>query len=265
MGFVKTPEEVARIQAVLSAPRFVGAEMLSIDFLTRPEIVAAILPPGLEPASEPLVTAMVGRWRSNCVADFTGGAIYVMARHGEIEAPYVLSMYMDQDHAIIFGRDLFGEPKKHAHTTLQRRGGFMHGFVDRGGARLIEIKAELGADLGAGTAEGANFNIKATPSCTGIGLEDDPVLTLAAFRNSLTVQRRGQGSLALGSTAHDPLADLEIVELRGAAYLEGDLICTCRPLARLDAAGFVPYLYGRLDDWSALDTENVQTLYPQNA
>ena len=35
MGFVKTPEEVKRIEAVMKRPRFVGAEMLMIDFLTR--------------------------------------------------------------------------------------------------------------------------------------------------------------------------------------------------------------------------------------
>jgi hypothetical protein len=59
MGFVKTPEEVARIEKVASHPRFVGSEMLTIDFLTSPEFVASVLPPGLEPATEPLGTAMV--------------------------------------------------------------------------------------------------------------------------------------------------------------------------------------------------------------
>ena len=44
--------------------------------------------------------------------------------------------------------------------------------------------------------------------------------------------------------------------MRGASYIEGDLLSTCRPLARLPADEFVRYLYGRLDDWSALDTEN---------
>ncbi len=256
MGFVKTPEEIARIQAVLQRPRFVGAEMLTVDFLTRPEIVADVLPPGLEPAGEPLVTAMVGRWRSNCVADFTGGAIYVMARHGDIEAPYVLSMFMDQDHAIIFGRDLFGEPKKQAVTHLHRRGAHMHGYVERHGTRLIEIDADLPTDRGSAQASGKNFNIKALPSCTGVGLEDDPVLTLAEFDNHLTVRREGTATLTLRSTVHDPLADIEIVETMGAAYVEGDLLSTCRPLARLSAEAFVPYLYGRLDDWSVLDTEN---------
>jgi acetoacetate decarboxylase len=257
MGFVKSPEEVARIQSVLQRPRFVGAEMLTVDFLTSPDTVAAVLPPGLEPVDEPLVTAMVGRWRSNCVADFTGGAIYVMARHKDIEAPYVLAMYMDTDHAIIFGRDLFGEPKKQAATYLHRRDDLMHGYVERLGVRIIEIKAELPKDLGPAEVSGANFNVKALPACTGIGLEDDPVLTIAEFDNRLSVRREGTGELALRSTVHDPLSDLEIREIRGAGYIEGDLLSTCRPLARLPADKFVPYLYGRLDDWSALDTENL--------
>ncbi len=255
MGFVKTSAEVARIQAVLRQPRFVGAEMLTAEFLTRPETVEAILPPGLEPAAEPLVTAMVGRWRSNCVGDFSGGALYVLARHEAIEAPYVLAMFMDTDHAIIFGRDLFGEPKKQAASRLQRRGDRFHGYVERHGVRLIEIRAALPRELGPAHTEGRNFNIKALPSCTGVGLEDDPVLTLAEFDNRLSYRREGTGRVALRSTVHDPLADIEVVEMRGAAYIEGDLLSTCRALARLPGDAFLPYLYGRLDDWSALDTE----------
>jgi hypothetical protein len=45
MGFVKTREEIARLEKVLSHPRFVGAEMLTIDYLTTPEIVRSILRP----------------------------------------------------------------------------------------------------------------------------------------------------------------------------------------------------------------------------
>src|SRR5580658_6876914 len=212
MGFVKTPEEVARIEKVASHPRFVGSEMLTIDFLTTPEFVASVLPPGLEPATEPLVTAMVGRWRSNCVGDYAGGAIYLMARHKGIEAPYVLAMYMDADHAIMLGRDVFGEPKKRATSNLFRRGNAMHGYVERLGVRLIDIKAVLDKDLGPGTASGANFNIKATPAADATSCEDDAVVTLAEFDNTLTVRREGRASLVLGSTPHDPLRDIEIVE-----------------------------------------------------
>jgi acetoacetate decarboxylase len=163
MGFVKTPEEVARIEKVASRPRFVGSEMLTIDFLTTPEFVASVLPPGLESASEPLVTAMVGRWRSNCVGDYAGGAVYLMARHKTTEAPYVLAMYMDADHAIMFGRDFFGEPKKRATSDLRRNGQSIHGYLDRCGVRLIEIRAELTKDLGPGTASGANLTSRPFP------------------------------------------------------------------------------------------------------
>ena len=44
MSFVKTPEEIARIEQALRHPRFVNGEMLSVDFLTDPEFAAAVLP-----------------------------------------------------------------------------------------------------------------------------------------------------------------------------------------------------------------------------
>lgn len=260
MGFVKTADEVARIQSVLRQPRFVAAEMLSIDFLTRPETVAKVLPPGLEPSTEPLVSVMVGRWRSNCVADYCGGAVYVLARYRNIEAFYVLAMYMDSDQAIMFGRDVFGEPKKRAESNLQRRGRSMQGTVDRNGTRLIDIRAELGENLGPATVCGKNFNVKATPAPDGSGCESDPALTLAEFDNALTVRREGTGSLTLGSSLHDPLGDIDIVSLRGTAYVEGDLISRARTIGLLDKEAYFPYLLGRMDDWSALDTEKLLSL-----
>src|SRR5258708_31200105 len=139
MGFVRSSEEIARIQDTLSHPRFVGAEMLSVDFLPAPEFVQWVLPPGLEPADEPRVRAMIGRWRSNCVADFDGGAIYVAARHGELEGDYVLAMYMDRDQPMIFGRELFGEPKKQAVRRLQRRGPPMARWGMRGGGAPLRV------------------------------------------------------------------------------------------------------------------------------
>jgi acetoacetate decarboxylase len=260
MGFVRSSDEIARIQHTLSHPRFVGAEMLSLDFLTTPELVQSVLPPGLEPAAEPRVRAMVGRWRSNCVADFDGGAIYVAARHGELEGDYVLAMYMDRDQPIVFGRELFGEPKKQAVSRLQRRGSHMGGWILRDGVKLIELEVELTEDLGPEHVDGVNFNYKATPSCDGIGLEDDAVLTVASFANELTVQRAGTGTIALRSTPNDPLGEIEVVSILGASYTEGDLITSCRAAARIPADDFLPYALGRMDDWSLLDTEATRSL-----
>ena len=106
MGFVRSKEEIERIQEALHKPRFVNCEMLMVDFLTHQSTVEHLLPPGLEPTGNPRVTAMVGRWQSNCVGDFDGGALYIEACHKDIVGDYVLAMYMDRDQPIIYGREL---------------------------------------------------------------------------------------------------------------------------------------------------------------
>jgi acetoacetate decarboxylase len=261
MGFVKRPEEIARIEHALSHPRFVNGEMLSVEFLTDPATVEHVLPPPLEPTGEPRVTAMVGRWQSNCVGDFYGGAIYVSARHEGIDGQYVLAMYMDNDVPTIYGRDLFGEPKKLATSALHRSGETFSGRLERGGVRLIELHGHLTTDLGPFDAEGVNFNFKARPAANGIGLEEDAILTRATFQTHARVAREGAGSVVLRGTVHDPLDELPVRQVLRAAYVECDLIASCEAVATVPADVFAPYHHGRHDDWSALDTES-QALVP---
>jgi acetoacetate decarboxylase len=255
MSFVKTPEEIARIEEALRHPRFVNGEMLSVDFLTEPEFVASVLPPPLQPADVPRVTAMVGRWQSNCVGDFYGGAIYVAARHDGLDGDYVLAMYMDGDVPTIYGRDLFGEPKKLARSGLHRRGERFNGWLERGGVRLLELRADLHEDLGASEGEGVNFNFKARPAANGIGLQEDAILTRAIFQTSVRSAWQGSGSIVLRGTVHDPLDEIPVVSVLRGAYVECDLLARCESIATVAADTFLPYHHGRHDDWSALDTE----------
>ena len=147
MGFVKTREEVARIQATLAEPHFFSAQMLTIQYLTKPEIIRHVLPPGLQPTDQPLVTAMVGRWgRSNCVHAFAGGALYVQAKHKDYVGDYCLAMPMSTDVAIIFGRELFGEPKKQARVKLHSDGNAMRGTIERWVILQGEAKVEIGGE-----------------------------------------------------------------------------------------------------------------------
>ena len=255
MGFVKTPEEIARIEHALSHPRFVNGEMLSVDFLSDPDYVASILPPPLASGDSPAITAMIGRWQSNCVGDFFGGSIYVSARHDGIDGLYVLAMFMDGDVPTIYGRDLFGEPKKLARSQLHRRGDQFNAWLERNGVVLMELRAELPEDLGPSESEGVNFNFKARPAANGVGLEEDAILTRATFQSIARVARSGSGSLTLRGTVHDPLDEIPIVQVTGASFVECDLIANCEAVATVPADQFVPFHYGRHDDWSALDTE----------
>jgi acetoacetate decarboxylase len=252
VGFVKTAAEVARIEAALAAPRFGGAQMLSVEFLADPDFLAAILPPPLVPAEEPRMRAMVGRWASNCVGDFAGGTIYVACAHEGLEGEYNLAQYMDGDAPTIFGRDLFGEPKKIAAATLRARGASMHGTIARHGVPLIELEAELDRDNGTFHATRESYNVKSRPAADGRGLEEDAILTRAHYDITGRVSLAGQGRIALRGTVHDPLDEIPIRNVLRATYFEGDLAATVAIAARIPAATFAPFHHGRNDDWSAL-------------
>jgi acetoacetate decarboxylase len=252
VGFVKSAEEIAAIEAALSAPRFGGAQMLSVEFLSDPEFVAAVLPPPLEPLAAPRMRAMVGRWQSNCVGDFAGGCVYVACAHQGVEGEYNLAQYMDGDAATIFGRDLFGEPKKVARSALRRRGQLMRGTIERGGVTLVGIEAELTRDLGPFEATRESYNVKSRPAADGHGLEEDALLTRAHYEIAARVSLEGEGRLALAGTVHDPLGEIPIAGIIRATYFEGDLAATVEVAATIPAAAFAPYHHGRNDDWSVL-------------
>jgi acetoacetate decarboxylase len=255
MGFVKTAAEIERIEAALSAPRFSAAQLLSVEFLSDPEFVAAVLPPPLEPLEKPKMRAMVGRWESNCVGDFEGGTVYVGAQYEGVAGEYQLCQYIDRDPATIFGREVFGEPKKYGSTGLLRRGQHFRGWVDSGGVRLLEIEGEMDTDRGPFRATGYSYNFKSRPAVDGRGLQEDAILTRMNMEVRATASLAGAGAMNLRGSAHDPLDEIPVASLTRATYLEADLSATGEQVASTPAAVFAPYHHGRNYDWSALNTE----------
>jgi acetoacetate decarboxylase len=252
MGFVRTPEEIERIEQALSAPRWTG-EWLSVQFLTESATLERLLPPPLEPGLEPLATATVGRWQSSCLGDFAGGVLSLAARHDGVDGDYVLALYMDREPPIVFGREVFGEPKKLAATRLLHSDGNVHAWVERHGHRLMELRAHVGADAGPTRYERFSFNFKARTAAGGRGLQEDAILTRTRFAVELQSRRRGEGTVDLASGPHDPLAEVEVVEVRGATYGADDCEPTCEAVATVSSAAFLPYHYGRQDDWLLLN------------
>ena len=252
MGYVKTADEIARIEAALAALRLTG-QLFSVAFLTDPGTVARLLPPLLSPAAEPLATVTVGRWHSSCLGVFAGGVLNLAASHAGVDGAYVLALYMDREPPVAFGRDVFGEPKKLATSGLVRDGDRVHAWVDRHGVRLFELRGVLEGDLGPGRGERSTFNVKARTAASGRGLEEDAILTRTRFESTLRSQRPGRASVALGHGVHDPVAEVEVREVRRAVFGEDETVAHCQAVAAVPAATFLPYHYGRQDDWLALD------------
>src|ERR1700730_10377636 len=122
-SWTRSAEEIKKIEETLHAPIFADARWLSVQYLTRPEIVREVLPPPLEPAAEPLVTVGIGTLgRSHCVGPLDGEVMVGAARHKDVEGGFCLAMPISTAVAIIFGRELYGEPKKQARIQLKSDG-----------------------------------------------------------------------------------------------------------------------------------------------
>ena len=249
MRYVKSPEEVARIQALFAEPVFADSRVLTVVFETTPDFIAAVLPPGLAPDARPLASAFVGTFgASNCVGPFNGAAVLVRARHGDLAGNYCLTMPMSTDAAIIFGRELYGEPKKLADVRLERAGDTLHGSVTRYGVTFLELHARMVESGEPVDAPGSTFHYKFTPSPDGRGFDADPVLVHIRSETAIRHLERGAGELVLRESVHDPVADIPVVRVLGATYAEGETRTFGRTLARVDPQAFLPYAFAKMDD-----------------
>jgi acetoacetate decarboxylase len=252
-SWVKSPEQIRKIEDVLARPAFLEGRTLTVTYLTRPEIIRQLLPPPLEPVGEPLVSVGVGTFgSSNCVGAFDGGWVDVRAKYSGIEASYCLAMPMSTDVAIIFGRELFGEPKKQARVRLESDGDVTRGIVERHGIPFFSVEARLTENLPVnGPAQSDRFHFKFMHAADGRGLEFDPVIVHAHFETTVRAMRRGEGKVIFKPSHHDPLSELEILEFRGAVYMEGDVYANAKRVGTVDAKRFLPYAFQNIDDYSA--------------
>ncbi|MGH2968105.1 MAG: acetoacetate decarboxylase family protein, partial [Solirubrobacteraceae bacterium] len=185
---------------------------------------------------------------------FSGGTLNLAARHGDVEGAYVLVIYMDVEPPIAFGRELFGEPKKLGRSGLLRDRDHVHAWVERHGVRLFDLRADVGDNEGPSRMERTTFNYKARTAAHGRGLEEDAILTHTRFDVALRALRTGTGSVSLGRGVHDPVDEIEVLEVRRVAFGQDESAARCRAAATVAADHFLPYHYGRQDDWLALDT-----------
>jgi hypothetical protein len=81
------------------------------------------------------------------------------------------------------------------------------------------------------------------------------VLVMASFKTRPTLVESGVATLTLANTTLDPLGEIEILEVLDASYVEADTFSRCEALTRVDARAFLPYAYGKLDDYASLDNE----------
>jgi acetoacetate decarboxylase len=259
-SFVKDPIDLKKFS---SAPTtFYDAEMLTAYWETDPEVVARILPPPLEPAARPLVSAFVANYpRTNFCPAYKEAALFVLADfEGEL-GNYCLSMPISDGMAMGLGREVYGFPKKMAEIELTKNGNLVEGSVSRHGIEFFSLTGTLDGRLNADDGQqiltdsyGAGlpiFNFKYSKSPDGSGFDLSPRLLKQGATLDNTVSERGGVAMSLTDSPHDPWAELAVVRPLGCTYTVGtSVLLRGTVLAEVDPpAAFLPYSNSKWDWW----------------
>lgn len=230
MQFALDTHEVERLRHMDFKPEFTNAEMLMAVYRTDPKVVARILPPPLKPARNALAFAFVARYpQTNFGVSYNEAALVVTARFHRTGGGYCLSMPVDDDTALIAGRETLGFPKKMAETIdLDTRGGTIVGRAVRKGTEIlrIELEPEGATDLGdlavlapahvepdgRSALRLTSFLFKFFPGPDYSGFDYLPRLIsqTTVFRPRPGL-RRGAGRVVVTSSAMDPLGEIPVL------------------------------------------------------
>jgi acetoacetate decarboxylase len=248
--FVKSPDEIKHFQAVYASPSFYDIHSLSIGFETDPDVVAEVLPPPLSVHDARATVSVSEIRRSDCVGPFFGAALNLSCSYEGEPGIYCLTMPMSTDTAVIFGRELFAEPKKIAEITLDERHQHLVGTVTRNGITYIELTGSFDdglRDAGRETVS-HHYYFKYLPAADGCGLAHDPQLVRVTHRGRIHRMTQGDGTITFRESMHDPVIDIPVRSVLGATYSELETHTTAEVVCTVDAERFLPYAYGKIDD-----------------
>jgi acetoacetate decarboxylase len=257
---------------------FREAEMLIVGFRTDPGVLGQLLPHPLEVPDDPQAVAFVGRYpETNFGVTYNEGALMVSAAFKGEPGWYCLSMPVDNDMAMIGGRERYGFPKKIADDiTLDATDGRVVGRVVRRGEEILCLESDLTEEIGIDELAGfggspvddldgqpavpvISFLFKHFPAADGSGFECAPRLirqvTLFRPREGL---RTGAAELTLGDAAADPLGEIPVLDVVAVAYgLFDNVMLPGRVIAKeRNPLRFAPHAFFSTDTLAIVDVKD---------
>ena len=249
--YLRDAQSIRQLQAAFATPAFLDIRTLAVTFETDPDIVRELLPPPLMPAPTPRITVSVSDiGRSNCVGPFHGANVNIACTYEGVEGVYGLTMPMSTDTAVIFGRELYAEPKKLADITLEvAEGGRARGTVTRHGVTYMELRGNFEESLMEMEREtlSSHYYVKFMPSADGRGFAHEPELIRVIHRGCTWRVARGNGTVTFRESVHDPLIDIPVLAVTGATLVESDTYTSAEVVCTIPAETFLPYAFGKID------------------
>jgi len=263
MGFVMASEEMMARSGKRSVS--LDVEFVFAAWLTRPEVVRALLPPPLEPLEIPLAWSMLANFReTNFSPAYQEAGLSLGAQHRGARGTYCLSMPVNDGQVLVAGREIYGMPKKLGQVVFQANGNRVKGWCERHSHRILQVKLDLDQppqdarmhEINPwkephGNALGRSltlFNFKAFSAPDWSGFDYPPRLVRFSLRAEHRKVKFCRAEIELNDSPFDPWTEVEIVETLGAVYTRGQ---TCmgagQVVAEVEPSRFSPYYLSRFD------------------
>ena len=243
----------ARVDHEIDATKApIATEAVTVTYLTDPGIVEAVLPKPLEPADEPIVRVSLQRVAIEGRPPFGSAVFSVAARHGDVEGDYPLFMPQSTEQSVIGGRETFGEPKKLGEIKVEREGDAVQARVSRLGHELVTVNGRVTgpADLPPDQVN-VEFYFKFLRAPDGDGITD-PHLVYGSYHRHYEAFDSIDGTVELGDSPLDPVADVVVKELRSITWCRRRTIQTARIAERVPQEWLLPFVHQRYDDVALL-------------
>ena len=263
MSFVKTQEEMAKLDR--KSFDFYDAEFVSIYWETKPEIIKRLLPPPLKPAKYPVANAFIANYpKTNFGAVYKEGALFLYAEYGDVTGIYCLAMPVDDDMALVYGRECFGYPKKMSNITLEISDKEAQGSIERHGVTYFEMNVKLNNKLNAKDALQISMDLGLNPqkpSSTTYNFKYFKHPNFEKFdynprliRELITMQaiqiKMGQAEITLNPSEFDPWNVVSVERMLGAIYIKtNSQMQPGEVVSEISQVEFKPYSYVKVDPY----------------
>ncbi|MHA1963227.1 MAG: acetoacetate decarboxylase family protein [Candidatus Thorarchaeota archaeon] len=255
MGLKRSNDEYSkRVKQYEKGYELAETKIVTVMFITTRDAVERVLPPPLEPGDTLGASAYVAEFnRPNFCPPYNEAAVFVPCKYEGEAGSYCLAMPVDNDIAMIGGREIYGYPKKIADSiSVTRKDNDVHGVCIRRGIPIVEIKGTLTAVLEETVETGPHFLVKSILDEKGVGARANPILMRQKNVVELGKIEIGEGSLTFGESKYDPLHEIPVEEVMMVSYSENATI-TMPPgnaIKEIDAEEYTPYQIIKYD-WDA--------------
>ena len=194
-------EELASY-ANLGGWAFTDARFLQAQIEIDPKAARRVLPWGLRPSSPAIATLFVAHYpQTSWGSSYREAGLWLHLSNGAVHSPWML---VDDDIALINGREMLGYPKKIGEMTFEVEGDQVRASCHRRGACIFEMRGELERH------DEAPPPMLGRPVRNVTGWVGASMQRLVAFhpKEEIVEARRVRLELELHGSARDPIHEL---------------------------------------------------------